>query len=96
MHRFRTEVARGSEEDRFEAAVYRYLELYEASSSDALIAMHSEPRGETVIKTVTLWSADAARHFGLYWQSFAATNVSAASQPVSALHDRRPHSQGSL
>jgi hypothetical protein len=53
----------------FNTAVYRFLEA-RLTTTDDLVKLHTEPRGELIKKEVTLWSHAAVEDFARYWASF--------------------------
>ena len=53
----------------FNTAVYRFLEA-RLTTTDDLVKLHTEPRGELTKKEVTLWSEAAVADFARYWATF--------------------------
>jgi hypothetical protein len=65
-------VRRGREAERFNTALYRFLEikLSSARELDGHASITSEPAGPWERKTVTLWSDDVAEEFAAFWRGF--------------------------
>lgn len=72
MHTVEMKVRRGREAERFNTAVYRFLELRlsTAGEIDGHAQIVSEPAGQWERKCVTLWSEDAARDFTAFLRGF--------------------------
>jgi hypothetical protein len=68
MVRFEVVVPR-QQSELFNTAVYRFLEA-RLTTSDDLVKLHTEPRGDVIKKEVTLWSEAAAQYFARFWASF--------------------------
>ena len=71
MHTIEVKVRRGRQAERFNTALYRFLEL-RLSSVDELeghIQVVTEPAGEWELKRLTLWNDEAARDFTSFWRN---------------------------
>ena len=71
VHTIEVKVRRGRQAERFNTALYRFLEL-RLSSVDELeghIHVVTEPAGEWELKRLTLWSDEAAREFTAFWRN---------------------------
>lgn len=71
MHTIEVKVRRGREAERFNTALYRFLEL-KLSSVDELeghIQVVTEPAGDWELKRLTLWSEPAAKEFISFWRN---------------------------
>lgn len=86
MYQFRTELLDGPAGGCFETAVYRFLELHSDAEADVLIAIHTDVRDAGLVKSVTLWSEDAVRQFGRFWDLFR--HDQAAQARVQATSDK--------
>lgn len=65
--RYETLVSAGAEADRFNRAVFLYLERF-ARADECCATLHSSPEGDAERKSVSLWSAEAALGFALFWR----------------------------
>ena len=72
MHIVEVKVRCGREAERFNTALYRFLELRlsKAGELDGHAKIMTEPAGQWERKTVTLWSADAAQDFTSFLRAF--------------------------
>ncbi len=72
MHSLEMTVRTGREAERFNTALYRFLELRlsNAGELDGHAQVVTEPAGRWEKKRVTLWSEDAAREFAEFLRVF--------------------------
>jgi hypothetical protein len=68
MFQFEIDVRAGQEAERFNTAVYRFLELH-ADGVDALelVKIDTYPAGPVERKTLTLWSPESLHAFEAFW-----------------------------
>jgi hypothetical protein len=83
MHTIEVKVRRGRDAERFNTALYRFLEvqLSRFEQLDGHIQVVTEPSGDWEVKRLTLWSEAAAIDFTNFWRSLPETRSSPASQP---------------
>jgi len=68
MFQIEIDVHTGREAERFNTAVYRFLELH-ADGLDGLelVKIESHPDGPLERKTLTLWSPESVAQFQSFW-----------------------------
>ena len=71
MNRCEALVLAGDEADRFDAALFRYLEDHGPDGGDERVILRSCPEGAFERKTVILWSRPAAEDFVGLWLRLA-------------------------
>jgi hypothetical protein len=77
MHTIEVRVRRGRDAERFNTALYRFLEV-QLSSVDELdghIHVVTEPSGDWELKRLTLWSEAAAADFTNFWRNLPETRT---------------------
>jgi hypothetical protein len=68
MFQFEIDLRPGAEAERFNTAVYRFLELRaEGLDGLGLVKIDTLPDGQVEKKTVTLWSPEAVDEFQRFW-----------------------------
>lgn len=82
MHTIEVRVRRGRDAERFNTALYRFLEV-RLSSFDELeghIQVVTEPSGDWEVKRLTLWSEAAAIDFTSFWRNLPETRTQPPAQ----------------
>jgi hypothetical protein len=82
MHTIEVKVRRGRDAERFNTALYRFLEV-QLSSFEELeghIQVVTEPAGDWEVKRLTLWSEEAAADFTKFWRNLPDARTPPASQ----------------
>jgi hypothetical protein len=68
MFQFEIDVRTGKEAERFNTAVYRFLELHgDGADGLDLIKIETHPAGTVEHKTLTLWSPESINDFQRFW-----------------------------
>lgn len=83
MHTIEVKVRRGRDAERFNTALYRFLELRlsTAEQLEGHIQVVTEPTGEWELKRLTLWNDEATRDFMSFWRNMPDARV-ARPQPA--------------
>jgi hypothetical protein len=68
MFQFEIDVRAGKEAERFNTAVYRFLELHgDGLDGLEMIKIETHPAGTVEHKKLTLWSTESVSEFQTFW-----------------------------
>ncbi len=68
MFQFEIDLCAGRDAERFNTAVYRFLELHgDGAAGVDLVKIETRPDGLRERKTLTLWSSESVAEFQSFW-----------------------------